>query len=58
MPEVQFNQFPALFIRRNSPAAEALMRALNAESPAHNSIFFVSDEELASLKVDAVALEV
>lgn len=57
MREVELMKFPALFVRRESPAVDALLRMLNADPPSPGSIYFVSDEEFASLKADAVALE-
>ena len=55
--EIDFTKWPAMFVRRNSPAWKAIIRAIQEGPIVPGQIFPVSDAEFESLKEDVLALE-
>ena len=55
--EIEFRKFPALIVKRNSPAAVAMMRICQSKVKP-GSVHFVSQEEYESLLEDVVELEI
>lgn len=58
MAALTFKRFPALILRRGSPAERALMRIVRPRGPKPGQVIVVNDEEFESLSKDAIAFDV
>lgn len=58
MKEIVFNKFPALIVKKDSPAEWAIKRLCEAGPIVPGRVLLVSNEEFDSLQQDVIAMDV